>query len=645
MVTADGDTSSEPRRGTRAGLARRLLRHPAGAGAGAFILAVALACALAPLIAPYGANDQDLGGALSAPSAHHPLGTDQLGRDVLSRLLYGGVGSLVGILEALAVTVALGLVLGLIAGYRSGWLDGALSRLADLGMAIPAIVVLLTTYAVFPNNQHVAMVVFGVLLSARLFRVVRGVAIGMRDDLYVRAARIAGRSHAYILLRHLLPRAVGPLVVNASIIAAAGLLVQTGLNYLGLGVRPPAPSWGGMVAEAQTVIQLQPWLFVPSGALIGLMVLAFVLLGNGVRSTFADSRTGAAPAARPPRSARAATAPATPAGPADPDAYELRGLSVVISREDREIPIVRDIGFRIRPGEAVGLVGESGCGKSMTARALVGTLPRGARIDAGEFLFDGHDLFTRSRRERAAVRGRGIAFVSQQTGSSLDPCFTVGAQLAELVRRHHGGSRSAAMRQAVELLETVHLPSAARVAKRYPHELSGGMAQRVSIALALAGDPRLLVADEPTTALDVTVQAEILALFRALQRERGMAILFISHDLAVVEQLCERVVVLYAGQVVEDADAAGLVAGPAHPYTRALLAANPELAPVGEPLPTIPGVVPQPGEWPAGCHFASRCAFASEACDAGPIALEPANAGTVVRCVKHDRLPVGVSRA
>jgi peptide/nickel transport system permease protein len=309
-------------------------------------------------------------------------------------------------------------------------------------------------------------------------------------------------------------------------------------------------------------------------------------------------------------------------------------LTVAFPAGPGDVTVVRDVSFDVAAGEAVGIVGESGCGKTVTARCLIGLLPGGGQMTSGSVMFGGTELAGISERRLAQLRGSRIGLISQEPMSGLDPSFRVGGQLAEIVRRHDPAmTRRRARARAAELLTMVRLPDPARVARCYPHQLSGGMAQRVSIALALAGGPALLIADEPTTALDVTVQAEILDLLRDLRTRLHLAILLISHDWGVVADLCDRVVVMYAGEVVEQASAEELYRRPRHPYSMGLLAANPSLAPVGDQLPAIPGSVPSPAAWLPGCHFQPRCPYATARCGAGPIPLAEAAPGRTARCI------------
>ncbi len=643
-VANEAGTGGRPGDSGRApGVLRAILRSPRGVTAAVFLTLTVVACAFASFLAPADPLADNLPDIEQGPSLHHLLGTDELGRDILSRLLVGGQSSLLGVAEAVAVLLVLGVSCGVVAGYRGGLTDKVISRIADVLMAIPVIIILLAVLSIFGSSLLAAMVTFGILSAAGLARVVRSSALATREELYVAAARILGLPGRQIIVRHILPRARGVIVVQASLFAAIALGVQTGLTYLSLGPPPPAPTWGGMVAEAATHFYTDPWMLVPSGAAIALTVLALGILGDVARDTLADAQSGSH--GRPPR----ATA-AQPGGqpPVDPSALlTVRNLRVAVAADDGPVTVVDGFSLQIGAGEAIGIVGESGCGKSMTARAIPGLLPRNAGVTSGSVWFDGQELTGGGRDAYDAIRGHGIGIVSQEPMRALDPTFRVGSVLADIVRAVDKVGRAAARRRALALLEQVRIAEPAEVARRYPHEISGGMAQRVAIALALAGRPKLLIADEPTTALDVTVQAEILDLLRSLQRETGMALLLISHDLGVVSGLCPRVVVMYAGQVVEEADTLSLFSQPAHPYTRALLAASPHRSREGGRLATIPGVVPNPREWPAGCHFAGRCPMAGQECLTGPIELRPrSGADGTARCVRLGATPVaeGVSR-
>jgi oligopeptide/dipeptide ABC transporter ATP-binding protein len=281
------------------------------------------------------------------------------------------------------------------------------------------------------------------------------------------------------------------------------------------------------------------------------------------------------------------------------------------------VPVLEDVSFAIAPGETLGLVGESGCGKSVTALSIMRLLPEPpARIASGRIVFDGTDLLDLDAERLRSIRGDRIAMIFQEPMTSLNPVFTIGDQIGESLIVHRGASRAAARAEAARLLDLVGIPAAASRLDRYPHELSGGQRQRAMIAIALACKPGLLIADEPTTALDVTVQAQILDLIARLRRELGMAVLLITHDLGVVAEFCDRVAVMYAGRIVEEAPATALFAAPGHRYTEALLRSMPAANAPGRDLPSIPGSVPPPAARGAGCVFAPRCGFATPRCRA-----------------------------
>ncbi|HEY3683056.1 MAG TPA: dipeptide/oligopeptide/nickel ABC transporter permease/ATP-binding protein [Streptosporangiaceae bacterium] len=615
--------------------ARAVLRRPAAAVSLGYLAVVVLGSVLAPLLAPYTATANDLDHVLSGPSGAHWLGTDTLGRDILSRLLYGGRASLADAALAVVTGMAVALVAGLAAGYFGGWPDRVFTWTVDVLLAIPVIVTLLAVLAVVGNDMTAAMIALGVLVSPGIARVVRGATLAVRQELYIAAARVCGLPHRRIIGGHVLPRVAGPVLVQASLLAGGALLMDAGLSYLGFGARPPAPTWGNMIAEAADVIDRQPWPLIPPGIVLGLAILAFGVLGDALRDGTAE-RTGAHPA--PVRRHRTAPRPA-PQGDAPAALLAMRGVSIGVPPDGTTV--VENLGLDIGAGECVGLVGESGCGKTITGRAALGLLPAGAAVTAGSIRFDGTDLATADRRTLGRLRGAQIAMVFQDPATSLDPVVTAGGHVAELVRRHQGGSRASVRARTLDLLRAVNLPEPERVAARYPHQLSGGMAQRVAIAMALAGEPRLLIADEPTTALDVTVQAEILGLLRRLQAERGMAILLISHDLRVIATMCRRAYVMYAGHIVESGGTGDLFAGPRHPYTAGLLGSTPRNARARRHLAAIPGTVPAPAAWPDGCHFAPRCDLATADCAAGPVALAEPAPRHATRCLHHDKVTGG----
>ncbi len=336
-----------------------------------------------------------------------------------------------------------------------------------------------------------------------------------------------------------------------------------------------------------------------------------------------------------------------PAGGATETASALlavEGLTVQFATAAGWLTVVEDVGFHVGAGETVGLVGESGSGKTVTALSVMRLLPARSARAVGSVRFGDRELTDLDEAGMRRVRGNEISMIFQEPMTSLNPAFTVGNQIAEAFRLHRGASRQQAWARAVEMLNLVGIPDAKRRAADYPHAFSGGMRQRAMIAMALACEPKLLIADEPTTALDVTIQAQVLDLMRSLQEQLGMAVLFVTHDLGVVADICDRVVVMYAGQVVEDATAVTLFGRPRHPYADALLASMPQLGSTGTHLHVIRGQVPTPGRFPEGCRFEPRCEHAAEACGASPVALVASEAGGRVRCIRADELPLRGSR-
>lgn len=623
---------------------RRLLRRRLAVICIAYLVGVIGVAIVAPIVLPGVASQQagNLFAVRQGPTWHHILGTDTLGRDVLDRLLVGTRVTMVGVLEAFVVALGLGAPLGLAAAFLGGWTDRIVGWLADLTFSMPSIIVILVVLSVFPQSMLAGMITLGVIAAPGIMRVVRSATLPVREELYIAAATVSGLSRRYIMGRHVFPRIAGAIIVQATLLSAAALLVQSGLSFLNLLVAAPAPSWGGMIADGMGVILFQPWLIWPPGIALFLTILALGLLGDAVRDATVENWSPPGQRRRAPRSIAAAAGSLAPhvsiKSASQPTLLSIEGLTVAFRSGQEMITVVDDVNIDIRPGETMGLVGETGCGKTVTALSTLGMLRDGAEVTAGRVMFEGRNLTSLSERELSRVRGKEIGLVSQEPMISLNPVLRVGVQLAEGLRRHHGISRRDARVQTVELLRSVRLPDPETVARRFPHELSGGMAQRVAIARALAGGPKLLIADEPTTALDVTMQAEILDLLRELQSEREMAILLVTHDWGVVADICDRAVVMYAGQIVERARPAELFQEPLHPYTRALLAANPHSSPGVTVLPTIPGQVPKPGAWPVGCHFHPRCGYATTECREHPISPERISADRETRCIHHDQL-------
>lgn len=620
----------------------RLARRPMAVISFAVIVVITGACVFAPLVAPHDPLATDFNALLSTPTWQHLLGTDGLGRDILSRLVYGGRVALLSTAIAAVTAVLLGLVIGLTAGYLGGRVESTFMRFVDGLQAIPQMILLLVTLAVFPNNLFTAMLCLGVLLSAVVARVVRSAAVAVRSELYVDAARVGGLGSARIMVRHILPRVLGPLIVQGSLLFAASVIITSSLGFLGLGVRRPEPSWGSMIAAAAPLVQQAPWQLVPVGVTITLLVLALGVFGDVLRDVIADKWAGVSstPTKRTrdstTRSALRVAASTELSASTEPDGSALlsvRDLRISFDGSSGEVEVVHGVSFDVSAGEILGVVGESGSGKTATVRSLIGLLRGSGSVTGGGVWFRKTRLTGLSESQLAKYRGAQIGFIAQEPTASLDPSFRAGDQIAEAVRRHERCGRAAARRRAIELLRLVKIDQPERVARLYPHQISGGMAQRVSIARALSGNPSLLIADEPTSALDVTVQSEILSLLASLCDELGMAVLLITHDFNVVESICHRALVMYAGVIVEQAPVDELLRDPKHPYTRGLKAADPRNAPRAGMLPSIPGVVPKPSELPVGCNFQDRCPLVTDECRLGPIQLIDVGEGRHSRCI------------
>ena len=578
----------------RRGLVRRLLRDPVAVGALVFLAAVVLVAVFAPLLTSTDPTATHLSDTLAPPfTGAHPLGGDGVGRDVLAELLYGARTSLLSGLIVVAVAMVVGVSAGLLAGYFRGWFDSVNSWISNALMALPAIVVLLVVLARVGRSTTLAMVVFGLLIAPAAFRLVRSSVIAVREELYVDDGRI--------MRRHILPVVIAPSIIQASQLAGVGIGIEAGIAFLGLGSSDRA-SWGLMLNDASQNIYAAPRLLLWPSLAIVLTIMAFSLLGSGLRDALGAN--SAAPARRKPV-AFTGPAPEAGAGPVAEVSTDallvLDGLRVSYPAADGgESVVVDGVSLSVRKGEVLGLVGESGSGKSQTAFSILGLLPPEASTTATALVFDGQDLPRLSAADRNKLRGRRIGYIPQEPMSNLDPSFRIGSQLTEPMRHHRGLSRAEAKAEALRLLARVGIADPERVFASYPHEVSGGMAQRVLIAGAVSCDPDLLIADEPTTALDVTVQAEVLDLIRDLQAERGMGVLLVTHNFGVVADLCDTVAVMRSGRIVESAPAAQLFADPQHEYTRMLLAATLEDAPpraqlTVAPLTDSPRPVPQQG--------------------------------------------------
>ena len=600
---------------------------------GGFVAAILLVALLAPFLDLPNPVRQDIARRLSGSIPGSPLGRDEFGRDVLSRLIWGARTSL-GVAFASAVIAGLiGTTLGLIGGWFRGIGELLTVRMVDVILCFPPILLALLVVTLLGPGAATLILVLSVLYVPGFARVAYAEVLSARSHDYVEAVRALGAPTGRILLRTVLPNIAGPVLVQFSLAVAAAVVVESGLSFLGLGVVPPSPSWGLMIRGARATMEQAPLMLLWPCAALTLTILAMNLLCDALRDAV-DPRTSAG---RPRRRMIDRLLPGLlpPVALKPETVLDMRGLTVEIDTPLGAIRPVEDVSLTVRAGETVALVGESGSGKSLTATAIMGLLPPAARPVAGAAWFGDSDLLRLTEDELRRLRGGAIAMIFQDPMSSLNPVHRVGDQVAEAIRVHQEVDAAEARVRALDLFRRVGIADPERRVRAYPHELSGGMRQRVMIAMALANRPALLIADEPTTALDVTVQAQILDLLAELRRETGTALIFITHSLAVVAEIADRVTVMYAGQVVEQGPVAQVFGSPLHPYTSALLGAvhESDAAPVG-----IPGVVPQPHAFPEGCRFAPRCPHAIQACTSAPPPLDEPAEDRLVRCIRWAEL-------
>jgi peptide/nickel transport system permease protein len=586
------------------------------------------------------AEEPDTAHILETTSSGHLLGTDNLGRDILARVLVATRSSLLLAVLAVLVAAAIGIPWGAlpaVLGRRAGRLVAAS---IEFSVAFPALLLAIVIAVVVGAGPAAAVAAIGCAAAPQFARLTQTLAASVAGSDYVAAARALGVRRGRMMRRYILPNVAEPIILNTTIAIGYALLAIAGLSFLGLGVQAPSYDWGRLLTDGLGRIYVTPWAALGPALAIVLAGMAF----NGLGETLARAAsTRAVDGRRRDAPMTGVDAPADAVRTVPDPVLEVRDLVVGVTGPGGPITPVRGISFSLARGQVVGIVGESGSGKSLTALGIAQLVPPPGEVSATRLRLLDHEVVGLPASRWRSLLGASLAMVFQDPGTSLNPAVRVGRQLAEVVEVHEGAPRREADRRAVEGLGRVRLSAPERRAHQHPHELSGGMRQRAMIAMGLMGEPALLIADEPTSALDVTVQADILRLLRQLNEETGAAILFISHDMAVVAELCDRVLVMYAGRVVEDANVQTIVSGAAHPYTRALLAAVPDVDTArDQPLATIPGRPPDPQEVGTGCAFAPRCPFATERCSADMPRLEELDAEHLVACW-HPRVDAPVA--
>ncbi|GAA1628584.1 dipeptide/oligopeptide/nickel ABC transporter permease/ATP-binding protein [Nonomuraea maheshkhaliensis] len=589
------------------------MRRRAGLGfwlAAGWIGLILLAALLADLL-PFARYDETLAGPpQSGPSAAHPFGTDGLGRDVLSRVVYGARVSLGVGIGAVLLGLGIGAPLGILAGYRRKAADAVIMAVNDVAQAFPALVFALAVVAFAGANLRNVLIVLGVLGVPSWVRLIRGATLTFAEREFVLAARVLGTRDRRILWREIVPNVAVPAASYAFIGMAVVVVAEGSLAFLGLSVQAPTPTWGGLINEGRTLMETAPHVVLAPSIAMFLTVLSFNLVGDRLRSLTDVRESGLEPVRQ--------AAPALPATthPVRDVLLQVEELRTHFVTPRGLVKAVDGVSFTLERGRTLAIVGESGSGKSMLIRSVLGLLP-GTSVRGGNVYLSGDDLTSCTAAEMRSVLGPRLGTVFQDPMTALNPVRTIGTQVMEPLRVHMHLTRRQARAEAAELLASVGIPDPVRMLRRYPHQLSGGMRQRVTIAMALSCRPDVLFADEPTTALDVTIQDQVLRLLHRQREERDMAVVLVSHDLSVVARWADEVIVMYAGKVVERGPAAEVFARPRMPYTEALLQAAPRLTdPVHHRLRVIPGRPPDLVDLPEGCAFRARCAYADERCEA-----------------------------
>ena len=589
---------------------------------------LALVTPLLPLADPDVTNTSNRFRPIFSPDAL--LGTDHLGRDLLSRLMWGTRLSLAVGFAAAIVAATLGAAIGIIAGYYGGRTDNVIMRGVDMLMAFPYILLALAIVAALGPGLMNALIAVAAVNVPFFARNIRGITVGLAGREFIDAARLAGMGHTRIILTELLPNVLPVIIIAMSTTVGWMILETAGLSFLGLGSQPPQADLGSMLGEARSALISHPHTSVVPGIMIFLIVMSINLLGDGVRDAL-DPRLRSGALSRPLPTTLVNRKGNIPA--ATDDLLAIQELETQFHVGKRIYKAVGGVSLAVKPGECLGVIGESGSGKSVTALSVMGLVasPPGV-ITGGAVRFQGEDLVGAPYETLRQKRGDRVAYIFQDPLSTLHPLYKVGQQLAEAIQSHHRVSNAEARSRAIQLLKDVRIPNAESRVDNYPHEMSGGMRQRVGIAMSLANEPDVIIADEPTTALDVTVQAQILSLLDDLRRERGLAIIFITHDFGVVAQLCDRMAVMYAGRIVEEGPTGSVLSHPLHPYTKRLIACVPELGEGRRELAAIPGLPPVVDDLPPGCAFAPRCEKAQDSCRQGDITLDRSGA-RAVRCL------------
>ncbi len=592
------------------------------------LLLIVLMAVFANVLAPY--DPLKIFTARLAPCSDFLFGTDDKGRDVLSRIMYGARYSLAIGLGSTALALVTGAIIGAVAAVARTWISEVIMRIMDVIMSFPGIALAATVVVVMSPSIPSLIVAIAILYAPQIARVVRANIMSEYGQDYVRAAIVAGARAPWILVKHVMRNCLAPILVFTVVCVADAIVFEASLAFISAGIPEPTPTWGNILADARAgVLSGRWWQALFPGLFIMITTLCLNILSEGITDAMAAAPSSAVAAAddnlsgereadrlvSDPKLAYAAQADMLNtrlralkdvesrrtdrfvARTDVPPILEVKDLCIKFSRHG-DVNVVDHLNFVVRPRQTMGLVGESGCGKSISACAIMGLLDMETASVSGEILYDGKNILSLSESDMNQIRGREIAMIYQDSLSALNPSMLIRAQFKQLTSR--GGTRSAR-----ELLELVGLDPE-RTLDSYPHELSGGQRQRVLIAMALTRDPKIVIADEPTTALDVTVQKQVINLLNRLQHELGFAMVFVSHDLALVAEVANSITVMYAGQVVEQGPVTEIMTNPIHEYTRGLLGSVLSIEAGGDRLLQVPGSVPSPKDFPEGDRFRPR---------------------------------------
>jgi oligopeptide/dipeptide ABC transporter ATP-binding protein len=589
------------------------------------LVVVVFVAIFAPVVAPFDPKSSEgvgTGDIYNPPSTAHWFGTDDAGKDIFSLFVYGARVSLIVGFFASFISVVIGGTIGLVAGYYGGRVENLLMRFTDTMLVIPDLPLIVVIVALTKPSLLNIIFVIGIFGWTTTARIVRSQTLAVKSRKFVLRARGIGASNPHIIRYHILPLVMPILVVNAILVISTAILNESTLSFIGLG-DPSAISWGQMLnfAFSRGAMSAGAWwaLVVPGFGIVW-VVLSLTLLGHGLEQVLNPRLEShhLMPGMPTVQSEAEEGVPATAARKSrrrqdSPIILDVRNLSVNYVNDGMVSKAVHNVSLQLHEGELIGLVGESGCGKTTMMLALTRLLPAAGQIANGHVYFRGKDLTSASEEEMEDVRWKGISIIFQGAMNALNPVRTVGDQIAEAIKKHTPTmAHTAVDARVLELLELVGI--AAEHKEHFPHQYSGGMRQRAMIAMALSCDPQVVVADEPTTALDVMIQAQILELLDSLRKKLGVAIIFVTHDLGVVAEMCDSVLVMYGGVTAEYADVDTIYNAPVHPYTQELLNSFPDLSQPDKKLTSIPGYPPRLDALPAGCRFAPRCPRAFDRC-------------------------------